>query len=88
MFQSSSRKRFRTTAGLGGGSSDAASTLLGLNELFGTKLPREALAEMAKGIGSDVPFFIFQSAAICKGRGELVSPNQLAGTVLRVVAET
>src|SRR6184192_2691462 len=64
-------------AGLGGGSSDAASILLALNELFETKLPREALAKMAEEIGSDVPFFIFQSAAICKGRGELVSPTKL-----------
>ncbi len=71
------KKKIPHAAGLGGGSSDAASTLLGLNELFGTKLPREALAEMAKGIGSDVPFFIFRSAAICKGRGELVSPTRL-----------
>jgi 4-diphosphocytidyl-2-C-methyl-D-erythritol kinase len=64
-------------AGLGGGSSDAASTLLALNELFDTDLPREALAEMAEMIGSDVPFFIFQSAAVCKGRGEFVSPINL-----------
>ena len=64
-------------AGLGGGSSDAASTLLALNELFDTNLPREALAKIAETIGSDVPFFIFQSAALCKGRGELVSPTRL-----------
>ena len=64
-------------AGLGGGSSDAASTLLALNELFDTDLPREALAEMAEMIGSDVPFFIFQCAAACKGRGEFVSPINL-----------
>jgi 4-diphosphocytidyl-2-C-methyl-D-erythritol kinase len=64
-------------AGLGGGSSDAASTLLVLNELFETNLPREALAKMAEMIGSDVPFFIFQSAAVCKGRGELVTPTRL-----------
>src|SRR5215510_2103136 len=64
-------------AGLGGGSSDAASTLLALNELFETNLAREALAKMAETIGSDVPFFIFQSAAVCKGRGELVSPTRL-----------
>src|SRR6476620_6741124 len=64
-------------AGLGGGSSDAASTLLALNELFETNLPREALAKMAEMIGSDVPFFIFQSAAVCRGRGELVSPTRL-----------
>jgi 4-diphosphocytidyl-2-C-methyl-D-erythritol kinase len=64
-------------AGLGGGSSDAASTLLALNELFETNLPREELAKMAEMVGSDVPFFIFQSAAVCKGRGELVSPTRL-----------
>src|SRR6476646_6924776 len=71
------KKRIPHSAGLGGGSSDAASTLLALNELFETKLPREALAKMAEMIGSDVPFFIFQSAAVCKGRGELVSPSRL-----------
>jgi 4-diphosphocytidyl-2-C-methyl-D-erythritol kinase len=70
-------KKIPHAAGLGGGSSDAASTLLALNELFETKLPREALAKMAKRIGSDVSFFIFQSAAICRGRGELVSPTRL-----------
>jgi len=64
-------------AGLGGGSSDAASTLLALDEIFDTKLPREALAKMAEMIGSDVPFFIFQTAAVCKGRGEFVSPTRL-----------
>src|SRR5438309_2431772 len=71
------KKKIPHGAGLGGGSSDAASTLLALNELFDTKLPREALAKMAEGIGSDVPFFIFQSAAVCKGRGELVTPRRL-----------
>ena len=71
------KKRIPHGAGLGGGSSDAASTLLALNELFRTNLPREALAKMAKMIGSDVPFFIFQSAAVCKGRGELVSPTRM-----------
>jgi 4-diphosphocytidyl-2-C-methyl-D-erythritol kinase len=71
------KKRIPHGAGLGGGSSDAASTLLALNELFDTKLSRETLARMAETIGSDVPFFIFQSAAICKGRGELVNPVKL-----------
>src|SRR5438094_2505622 len=63
------KKRIPHGAGLGGGSSDAASTLLALNELFDTKLSPEALAKMAETIGSDDPFFIFQSAAMCKGRG-------------------
>ena len=71
------KKRIPHGAGLGGGSSDAASTLLALNELFETNLPREALGRMAEMIGSDVPFFIFQSAAVCKGRGELVTPTRL-----------
>jgi 4-diphosphocytidyl-2-C-methyl-D-erythritol kinase len=70
-------KRIPHGAGLGGGSSDAASTLLALNELFETNLPCEALAKMAEMIGSDVPFFIFQSAAMCKGRGELVTSARL-----------
>lgn len=65
-------------AGLGGGSSDAASTLLALNELFETKLSHDGLAKIAESIGSDVPFFISQSAAICKGRGELVAPTKLS----------
>src|SRR5438552_6904266 len=61
------KKKIPHGAGLGGGSSDAASVLLALNELFEAKLSREALTEIAEPIGSDIPFFIFQSAALCKG---------------------
>lgn len=61
-------------AGLGGGSSDAATTLLALDKLFETGMPKAALAEIAGAIGSDIPFFIYQSAARCRGRGELVEP--------------
>ena len=68
------KKKIPHGAGLGGGSSDAASTLLALNELFNTNLPRETLAKIAETVGSDVPFFIFKSAALCNGRGELVTP--------------
>jgi 4-diphosphocytidyl-2-C-methyl-D-erythritol kinase len=71
------KKKIPHGAGLGGGSSDAASVLLALNKLFDVKLSREALAEMAASIGSDVPFFIFQSAARCEGRGEMVTPVKL-----------
>jgi 4-diphosphocytidyl-2-C-methyl-D-erythritol kinase len=71
------KKKIPHGAGLGGGSSDAASTLLALNDLFDTKLPLQTLSKMAEAIGSDVPFFIFQSAAVCKGRGELASPTRL-----------
>ncbi len=68
------RKKIPHGAGLGGGSSDAASTLLGLNELQGNVLPRARLTRLAAEIGSDVPFFICRSAAICRGRGEIVEP--------------
>ena len=71
------KKKIPHGAGLGGGSSDAASALLALNDLFETKLSREALAEMAEPLGSDVPFFLFQSEAVCKGHGEMVTPVKL-----------
>jgi 4-diphosphocytidyl-2-C-methyl-D-erythritol kinase len=71
-------KKIPHGAGLGGGSSDAASTLLGLNDLFDTRLGQRVLMELAAEIGSDVPFFIAGSAAICRGRGELVTPTKLA----------
>ena len=68
------RKRIPAGAGLGGGSSDAASTLLALNALAGTALPIEELKEMAAVLGSDVPFFISGGAAFVGGRGELIEP--------------
>jgi 4-diphosphocytidyl-2-C-methyl-D-erythritol kinase len=71
------KKKIPQGAGLGGGSSDAAATLLALNRLFETNLTREELAKLGSEIGSDVPFFIFGSAATCRGRGELVTPVQL-----------
>src|SRR6266566_210389 len=71
------KKKIPHGAGLGGGSSDSATTLLALNRLFETNLAREELAKLGSEIGSDVPFFIFESAATCRGRGELVTPVQL-----------
>ena len=70
-------KKIPHGAGLGGGSSDAASTLLGLNELFATDLSQEQLSNLAAQLGSDVPFFIARSAAVCQGRGEIVTPISL-----------
>ena len=70
-------KKIPHGAGLGGGSSDAAATLRALNQLFKTKLSREELANLGSNIGSDVSFFLFESAAVCKSRGEIVEPTKL-----------
>ncbi len=59
-------------AGLGGGSSDAASTLLGLHELHGQQPGTEKLREIAASLGSDIPFFLTPGTARCTGRGEIV----------------
>jgi 4-diphosphocytidyl-2-C-methyl-D-erythritol kinase len=72
------KKKIPHGAGLGGGSSDAAATLLVLNELFGSKLSQDELCKIGATIGSDVPFFLYRSAAICRGRGEVVSPTRLS----------
>jgi 4-diphosphocytidyl-2-C-methyl-D-erythritol kinase len=77
-------KKIPHGAGLGGGSSDAASTLLGLNQLFGAGLTDDDLLKLAAQVGSDVPFFIVRSAAVCRGRGEIVSPTSL-GTEFRLL---
>ena len=71
-------KKIPHGAGLGGGSSDAAATLRGLNQLFETKLSHEELSELAFTIGSDVSFFLNESAATCKGRGEIVQPTKMS----------
>jgi 4-diphosphocytidyl-2-C-methyl-D-erythritol kinase len=72
-------KKIPHGAGLGGGSSDAASTLLGLNEMFATGFAESKLIELGAQLGSDVPFFIVRSPAICRGRGEIVTPTNLFG---------
>lgn len=59
-------------AGLGGGSSDATTTLVGLDQLHGDKLGPDRLHEVAASLGSDVPFFLSPTAARCKGRGEII----------------
>jgi len=67
-------KRIPLAAGLGGGSGNAAGTLLGLNELFGRPLSPEQLSELAASLGSDVPFFLQDKPALATGRGEKVEP--------------
>ncbi len=63
-------------AGLGGGSSDAATVLLALNERTQAGFSTSELAAMAAELGSDVPFFVYQSAAVCRGRGERIEPTE------------
>lgn len=77
-------KRVPHGAGLGGGSSDAAATLRGLDELFGTGLGPEVLREMAASIGSDIPFFLGPPVARVGGRGERIEGGP-ALPALRVV---
>lgn len=60
--------------GLGGGSTDAAAVLRGLNRLWSLDLSEERLAEVAALVGSDVPFFVYGGTAVVRGRGELVQP--------------
>ena len=61
-----------TAAGLAGGSSDAAATLRGLNKFFEINAPLSELEELAKKLGSDVSYCLYQTASICSGRGEIV----------------
>lgn len=73
-FSVTLKKSIPHGAGLGGGSSDAASTLMGLNQLHGNPLKTEQLRQIAASLGSDVPFFLAPGAARCTGRGETITP--------------
>jgi 4-diphosphocytidyl-2-C-methyl-D-erythritol kinase len=68
------RKSIPWGVGLGGGSSDAAATLLALNELWGLRLPLSELLRLASKLGSDVPFFIRKGTALVERKGEKVTP--------------
>ena len=67
-------KRVPWGAGLGGGSSDAASTLLALNRLWGLRWPRSRLHALAQTLGADVPFFVDGHNALVEGIGEQLTP--------------
>jgi 4-diphosphocytidyl-2-C-methyl-D-erythritol kinase len=66
------RKHIPGQAGLGGGSSDAAATLLAANRLFDLRQPADQLRRIAGQLGSDVPFFLENGVAVCRGRGEQI----------------
>jgi 4-diphosphocytidyl-2-C-methyl-D-erythritol kinase len=67
-------KKIPNGAGLGGGSADAAFTLLALNKMFDCKLESKTLHKIALKLGSDVPFFIENKTAIARGQGEILEP--------------
>ena len=68
------RKRIPVSAGLGGGSADAAAVIKGMNALFETGLSKEALMNIGAAVGSDVPFCILGRTALAEGRGEKLTP--------------
>jgi 4-diphosphocytidyl-2-C-methyl-D-erythritol kinase len=68
------KKRIPPGSGLGGGSADAAVTLVALNRLSGRPLDRDSLTTLASSLGSDVPFFLTGGTALGLGRGEIVRP--------------
>lgn len=70
-------KRVPSGAGMGGGSSDAATVLLALNRLWGLHWPRAKLLPLAARLGADVPFFVFGRHALVQGIGDVLSPIAL-----------
>lgn len=70
-------KNIPTGAGLGGGSSDASTTLMALNKLFDLQLPKTKLMEYALKCGADCPFFIHNTPSLASGVGEVLSPVKL-----------
>jgi 4-diphosphocytidyl-2-C-methyl-D-erythritol kinase len=80
------RKRIPLAAGLAGGSTDAAATLMGLNHLWRLNLAPAELMALGAELGSDVPFFFARPAAWCTGRGEVVEPLTMGQPLWFVIA--
>jgi len=78
-------KRLPVQGGVGGGSSDAATVLVALNELWGLRLPDGALAEIGLSLGADVPVFVHGRAAWAEGVGEELTPLELPEPVYLLV---
>lgn len=79
-------KRIPTAAGLGSGATDAASTLVGLNQLWGLQLTSERLMELAARLGSDVAALVMGGTVLAEGRGERVTPLPAAPDLSIVLA--
>jgi len=75
------KKTIPIAAGLGGGSSNAASTLMGINQLFGLGASTQELMDMGKDIGADVPFFIFGETALATGIGDTLQKIEMIPTL-------
>jgi 4-diphosphocytidyl-2-C-methyl-D-erythritol kinase len=73
-LQINMKKQIPVSAGLAGGSADAAATLIGLNKLFKLGLTKEALMELGVSLGADVPYCILQGTALSEGIGEKLTP--------------
>lgn len=80
-------KKIPIQAGLGGGSSNAATALWGINELVGSPYTQEELIAFGAQIGSDVPFFFSSGTAYCTGRGENLSPFSLPAPLKGYIAK-
>ena len=78
-------KRIPAGAGLGGGSSDAATTLMGLNKLWQLNLTREQLMNLAPKLGADVPFFLLGTNAWVEGIGEKLTPINVPTLIFAVI---
>lgn len=81
-------KKIPIAAGLGGGSSDAAATLRALNRLFDTPLSDGELSALAAELGSDVPFCLHGGTALCRGRGEIVTPLEFDADIRILIAKS
>ena len=81
------RKRIPISAGMGGGSSDAAATLVLASKAWGIDYPVSILFELAAELGSDVPFFLARGMAVCRGRGERIESVRSPGRLHFVVVK-
>ena len=79
-------KHVPVTDGMGGGSADAAATLIACDALWGTELPREDMLDLARKLGADVPFALTGGTAIGTGRGDELSPALAQGSFQWVLA--
>ncbi|NWF97912.1 MAG: 4-(cytidine 5'-diphospho)-2-C-methyl-D-erythritol kinase [Nitrospirae bacterium] len=81
------KKNIPIAAGLGGGSSDAAHTLIGLNKLWSIGIRNKELMELSFKLGSDVPFFLAGNIALVEGFGEKVTPVDMKGTLILLIVK-